>query len=86
MNKIPLALIRYMSGTLFVSTLSAPVLANEKVSTPVAVKKLLINGFNEPRQALVFTKGGNYLWVLNKDLSLSKVDRKQQKIVATIKE
>lgn len=38
MNKIPLALIRYMSGTLFVSTLSAPVLANEKVSTPVAVK------------------------------------------------
>lgn len=39
MNKSPLALIIYMSGTLFVSTLSAPVLANEKVSTPVAVQK-----------------------------------------------
>jgi YVTN family beta-propeller protein len=67
------------SGNLTGNSLSVIDVASLNVTTT-------IKGFNEPRQALVFTKDGNSLWVLNKDLSLSKVDRKEQKVVATIKE
>jgi hypothetical protein len=33
-----------------------------------------IGGFNEPRQAIVFTQAGSVAYVLDRDLSVSKVD------------
>lgn len=44
-----------------------------------------VTGFNEPRQAIVFTADNRYAWVLNKDLSLSRIDRETQRIVSTVK-
>jgi len=44
-----------------------------------------INGFNEPRQAIIFTRDGRYAYVLNADLSLSKVDLSLNQIVGEIK-
>ena len=43
-----------------------------------------IPGFKQPRQAIVFTRDGKTAYVLNEDLSVSKVDRSTQQIVATI--
>ena len=43
-----------------------------------------ITGFNQPRQAIVFTRDGKTAYVLNVDLSLSKVDRATQQIVGTM--
>lgn len=40
-----------------------------------------INGFKEPRQAIVFTHDGQYAYVLNVDLSVSKLDLNNKKIV-----
>ena len=42
-----------------------------------------INGFKEPRQAIVFTHDGQYAYVLNVDLSISKLDLNSKKIVQT---
>lgn len=44
-----------------------------------------ITGFDHPRQALVFTRDNKYAYVLNQDLSLSKVERAIQKIIDTLK-
>ncbi len=44
-----------------------------------------ISGFNEPRQAIVFTRDGHYAYVLNADLSVSKVDLSANRIVGEIK-
>ena len=43
-----------------------------------------ISGFKQPRQAIVFTRDGMLASVLNEELSVSKVDRASQKIVATL--
>ena len=62
-------------------------LADSSVSViDVATRKVVatLYGFNEPRQAIVFTRDNHYVYVLNKDLSLSKIDRQTQRIVATI--
>ncbi|MFM5622443.1 YncE family protein [Aeromonas veronii] len=42
-------------------------------------------GFHEPRQAIVFTSDNRYAWVLNKDLSISRIDRETQRIVSIVK-
>ena len=43
-----------------------------------------IAGFKQPRQAIVFTRDGKTAYVLNEDLSISKVERAGQRIVATV--
>ena len=43
-----------------------------------------ITGFKQPRQAIVFTRDGKTAYVLNEDLSISRVDRAAQKIVGTV--
>lgn len=43
-----------------------------------------ITGFKQPRQAIVFTQDGKLAYVLNEDLSVSKVDRASQQIVSTL--
>jgi len=42
-----------------------------------------INGFKEPRQAIVFSKDKKHVYVLNADLSVSTVDLDEKKIVKT---
>lgn len=44
-----------------------------------------ITGFQHPRQAIVFSHDGKFAFVLNEDLSLSKVDLAAKKIVGSIK-
>lgn len=44
-----------------------------------------VTGFNEPRQAIVFTRDNRKVYVLNKDLSISVIDRETQRIVSAIK-
>ncbi len=44
-----------------------------------------IKGFDEPRQAIAFTRDNRYAYVLNKDLSLSRIERSTQHVVSTIK-
>lgn len=43
-----------------------------------------IPGFQEPRQAIVFTKDGKTAYVLNKDLSIAVVDTATRQIVKTL--
>ena len=43
-----------------------------------------ITGFKEPRQAIVFSKDGSYVYVLNNDLSISLVNLKEASIYRTI--
>ena len=52
----------------------------------VATQKVVatITGFNEPRQAIVFTRDGTLAYVLNEDLSLAKVDRASNRVVGTL--
>jgi YVTN family beta-propeller protein len=62
-------------------------LADNTVSViEVATLKVVatITGFKQPRQAIVFTRDGTLAYVLNEDLSVSKVDRASQKIVGTL--
>lgn len=42
-----------------------------------------IPGFQEPRQAIVFTKDGRTAHVLNKDLSIAVVDKATHRITRT---
>lgn len=44
----------------------------------------VINGFKEPRQAIVFSKNGKQVYVLNNDLSISIVNLAENKIVRII--
>nr|WP_297201619.1 YncE family protein [uncultured Pluralibacter sp.] len=44
-----------------------------------------VTGLDAPRQAIVFSKDSARAWVLNKDLSISVVDLKQNRVTATIK-
>ncbi|MFC6340147.1 beta-propeller fold lactonase family protein [Pseudomonas sp. CCM 7891] len=44
-----------------------------------------VSGLKEPRQAIIFTKDQKKAYVLNKDLSISTVDLKSNKVVATLK-
>ena len=52
----------------------------------VKAKKTIhtIKGFKEPRQAIVFTKDGNYFYVLNSDLSIDKVSMDSYSIIQSI--
>ena len=62
-------------------------LADNTVSViEVATLKVVatISGFKQPRQAIVFTRDGKLAYVLNEDLSVSKVDRASQQIVGTL--
>jgi len=43
-----------------------------------------IEGFKQPRQAIVFTRDGQFAYVLNEDLSVARVDRGAQRVVATL--
>ena len=43
-----------------------------------------ITGFKQPRQAIVFTRDGKLAYVLNEDLSVSRVDRASQRIAGTL--
>ncbi|WP_213956250.1 beta-propeller fold lactonase family protein [Variovorax sp. dw_954] len=43
-----------------------------------------ITGFKEPRQAIVFARDGMLAYVLNEDLSVSRVDRASNRIVGTL--
>lgn len=43
-----------------------------------------IPGFKEPRQAIVFTRDGQWAYVLNEDLSVAKVDRSSQRVASTL--
>lgn len=43
-----------------------------------------IKGFLEPRQAISFSKDGNFAYVLNRDLSISRVDVKAGMILDTV--
>jgi hypothetical protein len=45
-----------------------------------------ITGFNEPRQAIVFNHAGSLAYVVNKDLSVSKVDLVAGRITATLRQ
>ncbi|BFO08943.1 beta-propeller fold lactonase family protein [Serratia rubidaea] len=66
------------SGNLADNSVSVVDVPTHKVTTT-------LTGFNEPRQAIVFTRDNRYAYVLNKDLSLSKIDRGTQRIVSTLK-
>jgi YVTN family beta-propeller protein len=44
----------------------------------------VITGFNEPRQAIVYSKNGKNVFVLNKDLSISVVNLSEKKIIYSI--
>ena len=62
-------------------------LADNSVSViEVASLKVVatIEGFKQPRQAIVFTRDGNLAYVLNEDLSVSTVDRGTQRIIGNI--
>jgi YVTN family beta-propeller protein len=65
------------AGNLGDNTLSVISVATQQV---VAT----ITGFKEPRQAIVFTRDGRLAYVLNEDLSLSKVDMASNRIVGTL--
>lgn len=43
-----------------------------------------IEGFKQPRQAIVFTRDGQFAYVLNEDLSIAKVERGAQRVVSTL--
>lgn len=43
----------------------------------------VINGFKEPRQAIVYSKDKQHVYVLNADLSISTASLEQKKITAT---
>ncbi|AZP10728.1 hypothetical protein EJN92_00980 [Undibacterium parvum] len=62
------------SGNLADNTVSVIDVASLKVVATIA-------GFKQPRQAIVFTRDGKLAYVLNEDLSISKVDRSNQQIV-----
>lgn len=55
------------------------------IDVPTRKVIVTVTGFNEPRQAIVFTADNRYVWVLNKDLSLSRIDRETHRIVSTVK-
>ncbi|MGF6212910.1 YVTN family beta-propeller protein [Comamonas sp. 4034] len=62
-------------------------LADNSVSViDVATLKVTatIEGFKQPRQAIVFTRDGRYAYVLNEDLSIAKVDRSLLRITSTL--
>ena len=61
------------SGNLADNTVSVIDVATLKVVATIA-------GFKQPRQAIVFTRDGRSAYVLNEDLSISKVDRSTQQI------
>lgn len=68
------------------------ILSGEKASNSVSVidtdtleVKLSIEGFNEPRQAIVYSSTEGQAYVLNADLSISVVDYVKGEIIDTIK-
>lgn len=65
------------SGNLADNTLSV-------ISLPSMQVTATISGFKQPRQAIVFTHDGKFAYVLNEDLSLSKVDLASKKILDSI--
>ncbi|RYE72496.1 MAG: hypothetical protein EOO81_03215 [Oxalobacteraceae bacterium] len=65
------------SGNLGDNTLSVIALPSMQVTGT-------ISGFKQPRQAIVFTHDAKTAFVLNEDLSVSKVDLATKKIVAQI--
>ena len=65
------------SGNLADNTVSVIDVATLKVVATIA-------GFKQPRQAIVFTRDAKTAYVLNEDLSISKVERAGQRIVATV--
>jgi YVTN family beta-propeller protein len=62
------------SGHLADNTVSVIEVASLKVVATIA-------GFKQARLAIVFTRDGKLAYVLNEDLSISKVDRSNQQIV-----
>lgn len=44
----------------------------------------VITGFLEPRQAIIYSKDGKFAYILNRDLSISKVSIEEKKIISTI--
>ena len=62
------------SGNLADNSLSVIELSSMKMIATVT-------GLYEPRQAIVFTQDGKSAWVLNKDLSISRVDLLTNKVV-----
>jgi len=54
------------------------------IDTATRKRLSVIGGFNEPRQAIVFSKDGQQAYVLNRDLSVSVVDTRQGKISHTL--
>lgn len=65
------------SGNLADNSLSVITLPTQQVTATV-------DGFKEPRQAIVFTSDSKNAYVLNVDLSVSKVDLGTNKIVETL--
>ncbi|MDE2082455.1 MAG: beta-propeller fold lactonase family protein [Burkholderiales bacterium] len=65
------------SGNLADNTVSVIDVATLKVVATIA-------GFKQPRQAIVFTRDGQTAYVLNEDLSISKVERAGRRIVTTL--
>jgi YVTN family beta-propeller protein len=65
------------SGNLADNTVSVIEVASLKVVATIA-------GFKQARLAIVFTRDGKLAYVLNEDLSISKVDRSNQQIVQQI--
>lgn len=68
------------------------ILTGEKASNQVSVIDTntlevtsTITGFDEPRQAIVYSSNPNQAYVLNKDLSISLIDYAEGNIVKTIK-
>jgi YVTN family beta-propeller protein len=54
------------------------------IDTATRRRLSVIGGFNEPRQAVVFSKDGQQAYVLNRDLSVSVVDTRRGKISHTL--
>ncbi len=54
------------------------------IDIPSLTTKKIITGFKEPRQAIVFSKNGKQVYVLNNDLSVSIVSLAANKIIRTI--
>ncbi|TNY06445.1 YncE family protein, partial [Escherichia coli] len=45
------------------------------IDVPTLKVVATIEGFKQPRQAIVFTRDGQFAYVLNEDLSVARVDR-----------
>lgn len=54
------------------------------IDVPTLTNIGVITGFNEPRQAIVYSKNGKNVFVLNKDLSISVVNLSEKKIIYSI--